>query len=317
MRRALLLGLCLFACSRSGPGPYGLADAPEQRWRFEADETFDVDGTPAKCTRVADVILRSRPPENGTTEVELFVDRYYARTEGTPDGGSQFTISEKGLSVETPSSGRVDFGPGDKTPAGDTLLEMRAQPAATADVDANGDVLAPFRQSPHPVLTELALLDWLIFALPTRPPASESAWVARRTLPQTGRFNLGVEMPLRWERMPEAPQRVRASGSVTRESLAVAGGLVGRLALDATGEAELLPDGRVRSATLELHFDLVASDGTRVTSRHRIRASCTSCGAPAVNSPEGSSDSANEREGTPQQRHLDDLPDHGGVRRGL
>jgi len=316
MRRSLLLGLCLFACSRPGPPPYGLADAPEQRWRFEAEETFDVDGVPAKSVRFADVILRAKPPEDGATEVELFIDRYYSRTEGTPDGGSELSISEKGFSVQTPKSGRLGFGPNDKTLGGDTLLEMRARPAASADLDTNGDVLAPFWQSPHPMLIDIALLDWLIFALPTRAPAGESAWVARRTVPQTGRFNLGVELPLRWEQRPEGPLLVRASGSVARESISVADGLQGKLVLDAIGEAELLPDGRVRTANLELRFDLQAADGTHVASRHLIRAQCTSCEA-AVNSPQGSSDSAIDREGTPQQGHLDDLPDHGGVRRGL
>lgn len=316
MRRSLLLGLCLFACSRPGPPPYGLADAPEQRWRFEAEETFDVDGVPAKSVRFADVILRAKPPEDGATEVELFIDRYYSRTEGTPDGGSELSISEKGVSVQTPQSGRVGFGPNEQTLGGDTPLEMRARPAASATLDTNGEVRTPFWQSPHPMLLDIALLDWLMIALPTRAPAGEKAWVARRTLPQTGRFNLGIELPLRWALDPVRAGVLRASGSVTRESLRVADGLEGTLVVDALGEAELLPDGRVRGATLELRLDLRSQDGTHVASRHRILVRCTSCEA-SVNSPEGRSDSARDREGIPQQGHLDDLPDHGGVRRGL
>ncbi len=316
MRRALLLALSLFACSRPGPPPYGLATSPEQRWRFEAEETFDVDGAPAKSVRLADLILRAKPQDQGETEVELFIDRYASRTEGTPDGGSELSISEQGLWVQTKETGRVGFGPNDKALAGDTPLEIRARPVASANLDTNGDVLAPLWQSPNPVLIDIALLDWLILALPTRAPEGERAWVARRTLPQTGRFSLGVDLPLRWELDGNVPDSLHASGSVTRESMRVADGLEGRLTLDARGQADLLPDGRVRVATLELRLDLVATDGKRVASRHLIRARCTSCEAP-VNSSEGSSDSAKDREGIPQQGHLDDLPDHGGVRRGL
>ena len=111
MRRALLVALCLFACSRPGPPPYGFATSPEQRWRFEAEESFDVSGTPAKSRRAADVILRAKPPENGETELELFIDRYASRTEGTPDGGSELSISEQGFWVQTKETGRVGFGP--------------------------------------------------------------------------------------------------------------------------------------------------------------------------------------------------------------
>jgi len=316
MRAVLLVGLCLSACSRPGPPPYGFADAPEQQFRFEAEESFDIDGAPAKSVRLANVILRAKPEERGETEVELFIDRYAARTEGTPDGGSELSISEQGFWVQTKKTGRVGFGPNEKTLAGDTALEMRARPVASAQLDTNGDVLTPLWQTPHPVLIDIALLDWLLIALPTRAPEGELAWVAQRTVPQTGRFSLGVELPLRWETSLESPLALRVSGSVTRESLRVADGLEGRLVLDARGEAELLPDGRVRVATFELRLDLLAADGTHVASRHLIRATCTSC-APTVNSPEGSSDSPKDREGIPQQGHLDDLPDHGGVRRGL
>jgi hypothetical protein len=316
MRRALVVGLLLFACSRPGPPPYGFANAPEQHWRFEAEETFDIDGTTVKSVRFADLILRAKTDESGATEVELYIDRYASRLEGMPDGGSELSISEKGYWVQTQKEGRVGFGPNEKTLAGDTPLEIRARPVASADLDSNGELLTQLWQSSNPILFDIALFDWLIIALPTRAPEGERAWIARRTLPQTGRFNLGVELPLRWERDPSAPLALRMSGSVTRESLRVADGLEGRLTLDARGDAELFSDGRVRVATFELRLDLQAAAGTHVASRHQVRVRCTSCET-AINSPEGSSDSAKDREGTPQQGHLDDLPDHGGVRRGL
>ena len=316
MPRALLAFLCLLSCSRPGPPPYGFGATPEQRWRFEAEESFDVAGTPAKSVRLADLILRAKPEETGETELELFIDRYASRTEGTPDGGSELSISEQGFWVQTKETGRVGFGPDEKTLAGDTPLEMRSRPVASASLDTNGDVLAPIWQSPSPVLIDVALLDWLLLSLPTRAPDGERAWVARRTLPQTGRFSLGVDLPVRWEVDPAAPDTIRASGSVTRESMRVADDLEGRLSLDVRGQASVLPDGRVRESSFELRFALTTADGTSVSSRHVIRVRCANCDAP-VNSPERSSDSASDREGIPQQGHLDDLPDHGGVRRGL
>ncbi len=316
MRRALLLGLCLLSCSRSGQPPYGFSDAREQRWRFEAEDSFEIDGAPARSVRFADLILRPKLAANGETELELLIDRYYARTEGTPDGGSEFAISEKGISIKTPKAGSVGFGPSEKTLGGDTPLEMRARPIASIELDANGDVIRPYWQSPHPMLMDVAILDWLVTALPTRKPEGDLAWVARRTVPQTGRFNLGVDLPLRWEVDPKSPLSRRASGSVARESIRVTEGLEGRLQIDAIGEATLLPDGHVRKATFELRLDLESPDDTHVRSRHQLRVSCTSC-EDAVNPPAPDSDSANDREGNSQQRHVDDLPDHGGVRRGL
>jgi hypothetical protein len=315
-RRWTLPGFALVlltACSQPEPPPYGFATFPEQRWRFETEETFDVDGSEAKSIRFADVILRAKVEPSGETEVELYLDRYYTRTQGTPTGESELSISEKGVSVQTAQSGRVGFGPNDKTLGGDTPLEMRARPIASAQLGPRGEVLAPIWQSPHPLLLDLALLDWLIFALPTRAPADAAAWVAQRTVPQTGQISLGIELPLRWER---APDTLRASGSVERASLRVADELEGRLVLDAIGTAQPLDDGRVLETLLELRMDFTGTGGEHVVSRHKIRARCTSCEAP-VNSPATGSDSGREREGTAQQGYVDDLPDHGGVRRGL
>jgi len=311
--------LFALACSRAEGPPYGFAVAPEQRWRFEAEDVFDVDGTEAKSVRFADVILRAKPEASGDTELELYLDRYYARTQGTPSGDSEISISEKGVSVQTAQSGRVGFGPNDKTLGGDTTLEMRARPAASAELAPSGEVKAPIWQSPHPLLLDLSVLDWMLFALPTRAPAGASAWTAERTLPQTGRFSLGIEVPVRWEvapPTPDAPATLRASGAVERSSLQVDAKLEGRLALDVIGTAQPLPDGRVRESQLELRFDFTGTNGEHVVSRHRVRVQCTSCEQP-INSPAEPSDSARDREGIPQQGHLDDLPDHGGVRRGL
>jgi hypothetical protein len=307
------------ACTRSEAPPYGFAGAPEQRWRFEAEEIFDVDGTQAKSVRYADLILRAKPEASGDTDLEMFLERYYARTTGTPTGDSEFSLSEKGVTIQTAQSGRVGFGPNDKTLGGDTTLELRSRPAASVELGPNGDVRASIWQSPHPLLLDVAILDWLVFALPTRAPAGAQAWTATRMIPQTGRFSLGLEVPVRWEiapPAPDAPSALRASAALERSSLRVDPRLEGRLALDLVGSAEPLADGRVRLAQLELRMDFTGSGGEHVVSRHRIRVECTSC-APPVNSPATGSDSAKDREGTSQQGHVDDLPDHGGVRRGL
>ena len=77
------------SCSKVEAPPYGFGAAPEQRFRFEADETTEVDGTPVKIVRVADVVLRAKlePSDSArATEVELYIDRYFIRIEGAPHG---------------------------------------------------------------------------------------------------------------------------------------------------------------------------------------------------------------------------------------
>ena len=91
-------------------------------------------------------------------------------------------------------------------------------------------------------------------------------------MPQTGRFNLGLELPVRWEHAagragPPARQRLGE-----RAVLRVAANLEGRLVLDVLGSAELVADGRVRAANLELRMDFTAADGSTSLASQASRA---------------------------------------------
>ena len=314
MKRVLVAAVCLIACSKPEPPPYGFAAFPEQRFRFEAHETTRIDATPVEIVRLADVVLRAKPDENGDTEVELFLDRYYMRIEGAPGGASELSISDAGLTART-EEGPVTLGPHETTPGGDTVLEMRARPAASVALDGRGAAADRIWTSPHPVLAGVSLLDWILFALPTRGGATDTSWSATRTLPQVGQYALGLALPVRWE-LRGGPLALRSAATARRESVHLAEGFEGRLAIETHGEADLEADGRVREARLELALDFAATNGAHVQSSHKIRLTCTSCPA-GVNSAQPGSDTAGGRDGIPQQGHVDDLPDHGGVRRGL
>jgi len=317
LRRVLLLAWVLCSCSRTETPPYGFGRVPEQRYRFEADETTTVDGTPVKIERAADVVLRAKPESSETvraTEIELFIDRYFIRVEGAPGGASELSVSEKGLRAVT-EDGPVQLGADEKTPGGDTVLEMRSRPAASVSLDFAGVPTGALWTSPHPVWAGVSLLDWILLALPTREPSDRKPWTATRILPQVGQYALGIDVPVRWEE-GSGPLALRGAGSVARESLRLAENFAGRVAIETHGEAELADDGRVREARLQLSLDFAATNGTQVVSSHSIRIRCTSCGGD-VNSPQPGSDTERGRDGIPQQGHVDALPDHGGVRRGL
>jgi hypothetical protein len=314
VKRVLALAVCLLACSKPAPPPYGFAEFPEQRFRFEANETTEIDGTRVEIARAADVVLRAKPDERRDTEVELFLDRYWMRVDGAPGGASELSISEKGVTART-NEGPVTLGAGDKTPAGDSVLEMRARPAASVALDSRGAATEAIWTSTHPILMGVSLLDWILLALPTRAAAGETSWVATRMLPQVGQYAMGLDVPVHWEPR-DGPLALRSAGTVTRDSLRVAENFEGRVSIETRGEVDLEADGRVREARLQLELDFAATNGTHVQSSHTIRLRCASCPG-GVNSVQPGSDSAFGRDGIPQQGHVDDLPDHGGVRRGL
>lgn len=317
MKRVLLLGLVLLSCSKAEAPPYGFGATPEQRYRFEADETTEVDGTPVKIVRAADLVLRAKPgadPAAGPTELELFIDRYFIRVEGAPGGAAELSVSEKGMRAVT-QEGPVQLGADEQTPGGDTVLQLRARPVASVSLDSAGESLHEIWTSPHPVWTGVALLDWILFALPTREPLDRKPWIAKRILPHVGQYALGIDVPVRWEEAG-GPLALRASGAVSRDSLQLAENFAGRVSIETRGNASLGEDGRVREARVQLGLDFAATNGTHVVSSHDIRIRCTSCGGD-VNSPQPRSDTERGRDGIPQQGHVDALPDHGGVRRGL
>ena len=308
MRRALLLALCALSCSVEPP-PYGLRISTEQHWRFEADETTEIDGTRVSIVRAADVVLRAQPVSQRDTPLDLYVDRYRIRVEGAPGGASELQVSEQGLTATT-AEGPVTLGANDKTPGGDTVVELRARPVASVELDSEGVATHSVWTSPHPVWAGVSLLEWWLLALPPKGRADVT-----RPLPQIGQYALGLDLPMRWQ-AGSGPRAWHGAGRVASNSLHLANGFDGRADVQAEAEASYLPDGRVSWARVRLALDFAATNGTHVQSSHAIRWTCTDCGA-GVNPPAPPPDTERGRDGTSQQGHLDDLPDHGGVRRGL
>jgi hypothetical protein len=285
LRLVLLLALTLTACSKAEGPPYGFATSPEQRFHFEANERTDVDGTEVRIVRMSDVRLRAAgdPSDSSDgTEIELFIERYFIRVEGAPGGDSELRLTEDGLRAVT-REGPVQLRAGERTPAGDTVAEMRARPAASVALDAEGEAVGGIWTSPHPLLAGVALLDWILLALPTREPKDRQPWTTKRLLPQVGSYVLGVDVPVTWEEAT-GPLALRGGGAVARDSLRLAQNFEGKVAVETRGEADLAEDGRVREARLQLRLDFQATNGARVQSSHDIRVTCTSCDA-AVNSP--------------------------------
>ena len=301
----LCAAVCALACSRAAEPPYGLGKFPEQHWRFEADELTEIDGTKVTIERAADVVLRAEPEPERDTPLDLYVERYRIRIDGAPAGTSELQVSELGLTATT-AEGPVSLGAGDPTPAGDTVLELRARPVASAELDRFGAATHPAWASQHPVWAGLSLADWWLLAL---PPQGSPAGPTLRALPQIGQYALGLDVPMRW-------QGGAGEGRVSADSLHLASGFDGRAEVEARSQADLAPDGRVRAARLQVALDFKATNGTHVRSSHKIRWTCSDCG-PGVNPPPPRPDTDRGRDGTPQQGYLDDLPDHGGVRRGL
>ena len=321
MNRVGVLALVLVAlsCSRTAPPPWGLEQFPEQHYRFETDEITTIDGTPVSILRMAEVVLRAKPQsDSSNVQLELYVERYFMRVQGGPGGTSEMSVSEEGLTAAT-AEGPVSLKPNEKTPGGDTVNELRARPIASAVLDRSGATTAGLWTSPHPVWAGVSLLDWLLLALPTRP-AAKGDWTVNRAVPQIGQYTLGFDLPVRWEEQG-GPATLHGESRVTRDQISLAPNFQGKASVQSTGEANLLPDGRVRDANVDLVLKFAATNGTHVSSSHRIRLHCTSCDGPEqaapVNSSGERSDSQEGSDGTSKQGHVDDLPDHGGVRRGL
>jgi len=285
LRLVLLLALLLTACSKVETPPYGFATSPEQRFHFEANERTDVDGTQVRIVRLADVRLfaqRDASDSSADTELSLFIERYFLRVEGMPGGDSELSISENGVRAVT-REGPLELRPDEHTPAGDTVNEMRSRPAASVTLDAAGEATSGIWTSPHPLWAGVALLDWMLLALPTREPMDRKPWPVKRLLPQVGNYALGVDLPMTWEEKA-GPLALRGAGALSRDSLRLAENFEGKVAIEARSEADLAEDGRVREARVQLRLDFQATNGARVQSSHDIRVTCTGCDAP-VNSP--------------------------------
>ncbi len=265
--------LAVLACSPSGPPPYGLAQAPVQKFRFEAEETIDVDGEVAKLSRYADFELRAAAGESGGTLVTLFLDRYFTRVEGAPGGDTEMAISSKGLTTLTPKEGRQTMEPDAIGPGGAKISELRTEPVAAVGLNGTGKTADELWQNSHPILFGIHLLEWVLLALP--PDLSEleagGSWSASRELPDMGQYRVGIELPLSFRPDPAQADTVAINGSASRSSLRMAEGFEGSIRLDHVGQSEFAADRSLKEATLELRMGFKSVQGIRVESHHRVR----------------------------------------------
>ncbi|MCP4007448.1 MAG: hypothetical protein GY725_24985 [bacterium] len=232
---------------------------------------MEVDGETAQIQRFADLELRSLRDESGTLLVELFLNRYYTRVEGAPGGTTELSISARGLSTQTPQEGSQSLGPEAASPGGGTISQLRERPVAGVGLVEGGFVSDELWQSSHPVLFGIHLLDWLLLALPTEPGRQDDTWTGSREVPQMGQYRVGIELPLLYRPSSGAEPGVQVSGSVRRKSLRIAQDFEGALELDHVARAVFSPDGALADATLELRMSFTSSQGSRVSSRHRVR----------------------------------------------
>jgi hypothetical protein len=279
--RALILTAALVAgCSPDAtPPPWAFGPLPEQRFRLRADEQMVIDGEEVKIEKLADARLVLESREGARSELVLYLDRYYIHVQGGPAGETKMAFSEAGLITRGGPRGEVVLGPGQEAPGGGTVGDLLEKPLGGFFVGATGEASAPWR-SYDPVLLTMQIVDWVLFSLPMLDPGA-SVWDGSRQVPTIGRYDLGIQLPLRFESRMDSDgetQRIRSSGVAQREDLRIAPGLEGKIRLDSSSETRLDPSGRVIGTQLELRMVFAGKSGTRVDSTHQVRLSCLDCG---------------------------------------
>ncbi|MFQ5513467.1 MAG: hypothetical protein ACE5FG_03445 [Myxococcota bacterium] len=292
--RGPILALTLLLACRGedapSAAPWGFQDQPVQRFRLESDEQTVVDGERAEVQRYADFRLVHESVEKDRHELALYLERYYLRVKGAPDGGSEIALSERGLVIDDPERGRLRLGPTDPRPGGGPVAELLERPVAGCELSEQGRILGSAWTSFDPILSGVSLLDWVLLAFPLLDEPGRARWSGRRRVPPLGQYRLGIELPLFYERVGE---RVRASGQLRRSRLEVAPGFEGALELDLRGETELGEGGGVQQSTLELGMRFESSAGALVSALYRTRIRCLDCSEP-INSPPGTPDTTDE-----------------------
>lgn len=293
-RWVLLVAAALLAgCDRVevGPAPYGFELQPEQHFRLQAQGSTDVDGTPVTIQRMADVRLVAEPASQGH-EIALYLVRYYLLVKGAPGGTTELLISQDGgfSTIGTPE-GNVHVGPDELGPGGASPRKLLSEPVAGFIVDTRGGVVGRPWSSLDPLLAGVHVLDWVLLSLPVLDAAGVAAWDSERPLPAIGRYQFGIDLPVRYERKSAGPagdeQRILATGVARRSDLEITPGFSGDVSFDYQGESDLDAEDRVIESRIELQLEFVdSSDGGPIHSRHRVKLNCTNCpGArdPAIN----------------------------------
>ncbi len=282
---AALAALLLAGGCDAGPPPYGFAERPEQLYELEGEDLTLIDDEPVHVSTYVAFRLRAEPVDSGSaTELVLFLERFYQSVERA-DGMNEVTISDQGILVRSGEHGELRLGSDDRTPTARSVRALLERPIASAIVDADGVVRGSAWRAYDPLLEGIHALEWFLLAAPVLNGGSAAAWTGSREVPPIGRYRLGIQLPLRYEREPGESEsvRIRARGFVRRSELRLADDLSGALELDYVGELELGPRTSLRSATSKLVMRFDASDGSRIHSEHTIRIRCRDC--TGVNSP--------------------------------
>ncbi len=291
-RVVVAVAALLLACSREpGPPPYAFAAHPVQRFRLEALDETDVDGSPVRVQRTAEFRLSLEPAGAEGHEIALTLERYWLRVEGAPGGTTELALSEQGLVVQAPNDSKQRLGPADPVPGGSSVRSVLSRPIASFISTDSGEVLGRPWHSQEPLVLDVPALDWMLLCLPILGAAT-GAWSGERALPPLGQYEFGLALPLRYERVagPFADgSRILASGTLARDGVRLSAELTGDLELDHQGESDLDARGRLREARIELRFRFESPTGTKVSSRSRVLVRCTDCDG-AVNPPAPPSD---------------------------
>ena len=278
----------LLACEPTGPPPYGFDQEATQPFVFESEEQTDVDGSPATVVRYAELELEASPASGARTELALRLHRYYMRVEGAPGGMSEIVLSPTGLVSRDPVQGEIRLDADESVPGGRTVAALLRQAVAGAVVRSDGVLVGSPWHSREATLRDLPLMGWILLALPIVSDSEDRTWTGRRPVPPLGQYRLGIDIPLRFERVDALGQEIRSSGFVRRDTIELAEGYRGLLELDFAGEASLSPAGAVREARLQLQAIFRAEQGHEIRAHYRARLRCADC-RPAVNpAPEGS-----------------------------
>jgi hypothetical protein len=273
MKRLVLLSAlaCFAGCDGGGPPPYGFDVQPEQRFVLEAEDVTEIEGTRVLVQRYAQFRLVSEPVDSGGTALDVYLERYYESVDGA-ETGSELAISDQGIVVRGGKQGELRLGPEDKTPTAPSVAKLLERSLGGTIVLSSGEASGPGWHSYDPLLAEIDPLAWWLLSAPLVERGGATTWDGSREVPRIGQYRLGLELPLRYERLsPDPESTVRAAGFARREALRLTEELQGRLELDFKGEAELAPDGRMSKATSELALRFTADDGGTISSTHRVR----------------------------------------------
>jgi len=272
--RALGCAACLLvlACQGEPVPPWGFATRPVQAFEIEMRDRTVVGGEAVEIERLASVRLAAIEPGQ-ETDLSLFLERYYLRVTGAPGGESEVAISSDAFVARTGDEAEVRLSGDDAVPSTGTLRELLERPLSSVFVAPDGSVARSLWHASDPLIREVELLAWLLLVFPVVD--SSEAWTASREVPTIGRYRLGVQIPVRYQR--DGDSTIRITGLARRAEINVAVGFTGKLELEIEGETTLGADGGLRNATLRLRMGFETKDGSTVRSEHQLEVTCTDC----------------------------------------